>query len=116
LSQLADPSSQIKLGVLAVSPFGMLPLKIADSLLTLNEVSHGRAPVAVGAGAGNLTAMILDTPTKIVLAVREALAILLPACSDDLKKGYRGALFSVALPRIMDGLNMISPVVYGTAL
>ena len=64
LTQLAKESSQIKLGILAVSPFEMHPLKIANSVLTLNEISKGRAQVAVGAGEGNLTAMNLDTPNR----------------------------------------------------
>ena len=115
LSQLANQSSQIKLGVLAVSPFEMHPLKIANSLLTLNEVSHGRAQVAVGAGEGNLTAMNLDTPKKIVLAVREALEIIIKACSDDLKEGYSGEIFSVALPCDYGWAKHDKPVVYGTA-
>ena len=77
LTQLAKQSRKIKLGILAVSPFEMHPLKIANSLLTLNEISQGRAQIAVGAGEGNLTAMNLDTPKKIVLAVREALELSL---------------------------------------
>ena len=48
------------MGPLAVSPFEMHPLKIANSLLTLNELSSGRAEVAIGAGEGNLEAMDLD--------------------------------------------------------
>ncbi|GIS41294.1 MAG: hypothetical protein Ct9H90mP13_11400 [Pseudomonadota bacterium] len=35
LTQLANKTSQIKLGILAVSPFEMHPLKIANSVLTL---------------------------------------------------------------------------------
>ena len=93
----------------------MHPLKIANSLLTLNEVSQGRAQIAVGAGEGNLTAMNLKTPKKIVLAVREALEIIIKACSDDLKEGYIGEIFNVSLPCDYGWAKHEKPVVYGTA-
>ena len=115
LTQLANQSRKIKLGILAVSPFEMHPLKIANSLLTLNEISQGRAQIAVGAGEGNLTAMNLDTPKKIVLAVREALEIINKACCNDLKKGYEGEIFSVSLPCDYGWAKQKKPIVYGTA-
>ena len=115
LTQLANQSKKIKLGILAVSPFEMHPLKIANSLLTLNEISQGRAQIAVGAGEGNLTAMNLDTPKKIVLAVREALEIINKACCNDLKKGYEGEIFSVSLPCDYGWAKQKKPIVYGTA-
>ena len=115
LTQLANQSKKIKLGILAVSPFEMHPLKIANSLLTLNEISQGRAQIAVGAGEGNLTAMNLDTPKKIVLAVREALEIINKACCNDLKKGYEGEMFSVSLPCDYGWAKQKKPIVYGTA-
>ena len=115
LTQLANQSRKIKLGILAVSPFEMHPLKIANSLLTLNEISQGRAQIAVGAGEGNLTAMNLDTPKKLVLAVREALEIINKACCNDLKKGYEGEIFSVSLPCDYGWAKQKKPIVYGTA-
>ena len=115
LTQLAIQSRKFKLGILAVSPFEMHPLKIANSLLTLNEISQGRAQIAVGAGEGNLTAMNLDTPKKIVLAVREALEIINKACCNDLKKGYEGEIFSVSLPCDYGWAKQKKPIVYGTA-
>ncbi|GIS41295.1 MAG: hypothetical protein Ct9H90mP13_11410 [Pseudomonadota bacterium] len=42
--------------------------------------------------------MNLDTPKKIVLAVRESLEIIIRACSNDLKEGYDGEIFNVSLP------------------
>ena len=65
----------------------MHPLKIANGLLTLNEMCDGRATVAIGAGEGNLDAMDLKTPKKIVLAIREALEIVLAATDGRLKDG-----------------------------
>ena len=50
----AQKTSKILLGPLAVSPFEMHPLKMANSILTLNELADGRAIIAVGAGGGTL--------------------------------------------------------------
>jgi 5,10-methylenetetrahydromethanopterin reductase len=43
----AQQTSKILLGPLAVSPFEMHPLKMANALLTLNELSDGREFKAV---------------------------------------------------------------------
>ena len=64
LAPLAASTSKNLMGPLAVSPFEMHPLKIANSLLTLNEMSNGRAMIAMGAGEGNLEAMALKKPQK----------------------------------------------------
>ena len=65
LTQLANQSRKIKLGILAVSPFEMHPLKIANSLLTLNEISQGRAQIAVGAGEQVLQVCTLTGTTTV---------------------------------------------------
>ena len=62
LVPLAQSTKQLKFGPLAVSPLEMHPLKIANALLTLNEISDGRAQIALGAGEGNITAMGLKAP------------------------------------------------------
>ena len=46
----AQATSKIKLGVLAVSPYEMHPIKIANATLTLNEATAAGASVVVGAG------------------------------------------------------------------
>lgn len=57
LSKLACASQTIRMGPVAVSPFELHPLKIANSLLTLNELSHGRASLVVGGGGGTMIGM-----------------------------------------------------------
>lgn len=115
LARLAEASSRIRMGALAVSPFEMHPLKIANALLTLNEISRGRAMVAVGAGEGNLDAMDLQKPQKVVLAVREAIEIVRGAAHGQLRQGYRGEIYNVNLPCAYDWLTAPPPLVYGTA-
>lgn len=115
LVPLARATSRLRMGALAVSPFEMHPLKIANAVLTLNEISAGRAMVAVGAGEGNLDAMDLKKPEKVVLAIREAIEIVRAAARGGLKNGYRGEIFNVGLPCAYDWLQAPPPLVYGTA-
>ena len=116
LIPLAQSTSKLRMGPLAVSPFEMHPLKIANGLLTLNEMCGGRALVAVGAGEGNLDAMDLKKPKKIVLAVREALEIVLAAAHGGLREnGYQGEIFNVTYPCAYDWVKAESPAIYGTA-
>lgn len=115
LAKLAESTARIRMGALAVSPFEMHPLKIANALLTLNEISRGRAMVAVGAGEGNIDAMDLRKPKKVVLAVREAIDIVRRAGHGGLKQGYEGEIFNVKLPCAYDWLSAEPPMVYGTA-
>jgi 5,10-methylenetetrahydromethanopterin reductase len=116
LVPLAQATERLLMGALAVSPFEMHPLKIANALLTLNEMSNGRATVAIGAGEGNLDAMDLKKPAKIVLAVREALEIVLGAAHGRLTvDGYDGEIFNVNYPCAYDWLTAPAPAIYGTA-
>ena len=115
LAPLAEATSKLKFGPLAVSPLEMHPLKIANTLLTLNELSNGRAQIAVGAGEGNITAMGLKVPEKIVLAVRESIEIILAACKNQLQDLYHGEIFSVNFPCDYSWAKSSRPIVYGTA-
>jgi 5,10-methylenetetrahydromethanopterin reductase len=115
LVPLAQSTSRLLMGPLAVSPFEMHPLKIANGLLTLNEMCDGRAQVAIGAGEGNLDAMDLKKPKKIVLAIREAIEIVMAAASGNLAEGYEGEIFSVKYPCAYDWLKASPPKTYITA-
>jgi len=75
----------------------------------------GRAQIAIGAGEGNLDAMDLEKPKKIVLAIREALEIVLAAAHGHLKHGYDGEIFNVNLPCAYDWLTATPPKIYMTA-
>ena len=48
-SKVAGATQTIRLGVMAVSPFEVHPIKLAAALATLNEMSNGRASLVVGA-------------------------------------------------------------------
>jgi 5,10-methylenetetrahydromethanopterin reductase len=116
LVPVAQATKRLRMGALAVSPFEMHPLKIANALLSLNELSGGRAMAAIGAGEGNLDAMALPKPEKIVVAVREAIEIVMGAGQKKLAKdGYKGEVFNVTYPCAYDWLKAPPPFVYGTA-
>lgn len=88
---LATHTQRLRMGPTALSPFELHPAKMANLLLTLNEISGGRAHIAVGGGGGTLEAMGIR-PTRMVRAVRECVQMLRQACSG--KAGpYEGEVF-----------------------
>jgi len=94
-------TSKIRLGILAVSPYEMQPLKIANSLLTLNELSNGRTVVAIGGGGSVMGASgIPQNPTalRMVRGVREAVEITKSIVSGEASRGYPGEVFKVSRP------------------
>ena len=75
LVPLAQASKNILIGVVIVSPYEMHPLKIANSVATLNEYCDGRAIVTVGAGGEWPGVMKVDYGKRITGA-REAIEII----------------------------------------
>jgi 5,10-methylenetetrahydromethanopterin reductase len=74
-ADLASRSTRIRIGVMALSPFEMHPFRIGTSLLTLNEMSRGRAEIAVGAGHDVAEGLGLEI-SRPVAHLRECLEIL----------------------------------------
>ncbi|MEC9376315.1 MAG: LLM class flavin-dependent oxidoreductase [Pseudomonadota bacterium] len=95
---LANTSSKILMGPVAVSPFEIHPVKIANQLLTLNEQSKGRARVVIG-GGGAIIAMGLKPGRRammprMVRAVRETIDIVRGAARDK-PLSYDGDLYAI---------------------
>ncbi|MCC7258272.1 MAG: LLM class flavin-dependent oxidoreductase [Gammaproteobacteria bacterium] len=90
---LARATHRIRMGPIAVSPFELHPLKMATSLLTLNEVAGGRAQIVVGAGGGTAQAIGVK-PVRVVRAVRECVEILKAAAAGKPVR-YAGEVFKV---------------------
>jgi 5,10-methylenetetrahydromethanopterin reductase len=110
---LAGQTRQLRLGPTAVSPYEVHPARMANLLLTLNELSGGRAQIVVGGGGGTMEAMGIK-PQRMVRAVRECVEILRLAASG--KPGtYKGEVYRMAwldaswakapLPAIYVGAN-----------
>lgn len=74
-TKAAEVTSRIRLGVMAISPFEIHPLKMSIALQTLNEMSNGRASIIVG-GAGAIQANAKLDLSRRVRAVRECIEIL----------------------------------------
>jgi alkanesulfonate monooxygenase SsuD/methylene tetrahydromethanopterin reductase-like flavin-dependent oxidoreductase (luciferase family) len=111
-AELARTSDTIRMGPIAVSPYELHPLRMATSLLTLNEASGGRAQIVVGGGGGTMTAMGLQ-PRRRVRAVRECLEILKQGCTGE-PINYEGELFTVRNYR-PSWVQSPPPVIYAGA-
>ena len=127
----AMATSKIILGPLAVSPWEMHPLKMANAILTVNEIAGGRAMLAVGGGGGVLGAIGWKTsndatmwpyrdsikgtrfPDRRVRAIRECLEILIHARSGKMTPGYDGGVFQIPRPFAMQWAKADGPLLYG---
>ncbi len=114
LAALAQQQRHLRLGAVPISPYEMHPVKIADSLLTLNELCDGRAAVTIG-GLGHSVMRVTGlTPVRRVRAVRECVEILHAAASGE-PVNYQGEIYSLTnyqadwakarSPRIYVGAN-----------
>ena len=93
LSLLADQSSKILMGPMAITAAELHPLKMANLLFSLNELSHGRAMIMVGGGGAVLQSIGKDR-TRMVRHARECLEIL-KATSPDKMLNYKGEIYTV---------------------
>jgi 5,10-methylenetetrahydromethanopterin reductase len=94
MALLAQSTSRIRLGPIAVNPFDTHPVKIASALLTLNEMAAGRARIVIGGGGEVLQALDIQ-PARRVRAVRECVEIIRAAASGE-RISYAGDLFRVS--------------------
>ena len=130
LVPVAQATSRILVGPLAVSPWEMHPLKIANSILTLNEIADGRAMLAISGGGGVLGAygwkISKDAPMwpfksekgdrypeRRVRGVRECLEVIDLARSGEMTYSYDGQMFQVTRPFQMEYAGSKGPLIYG---
>ncbi len=116
LVPVALATKRLLLAPLAISPIEMHPLKIANSILTLNELSAGRALISIGAGEGITDAVAAVKPKRIVRAVCEALEIVQGAAANTLTTGYEGEIFKVVFPCNHTWASAPGPRVYAAAM
>jgi len=98
-SALARESSTIRMGPIAISPFELHPVKMANLLFALNEMSHGRANLIVGGGGGASIAMNLKSHRRtmyprMVKGVEECVEFL-KQVSPDKVLNFEGEVFQV---------------------
>jgi alkanesulfonate monooxygenase SsuD/methylene tetrahydromethanopterin reductase-like flavin-dependent oxidoreductase (luciferase family) len=87
-------SSKILMGPMAISPFELHPVKMGASLLSLNELSNGRAAIVVG-GGGGVAENIGKLKKTIIKPMRECIEIL-NMMADGTAGEYKGEYFPVA--------------------
>lgn len=93
LSLLADRSSKIRAGPMAVSPSELHPLKMANLLFSLNELSNGRAMLMLSGGGGVMRSIGMQRD-RMIRRTRECLEILKGA-SPDKMMNYKGEIYQV---------------------
>lgn len=114
LSVLARSTSRLLLGPVAVNPFDMHPVRIASSLMTLNELAGGRARIVIGGGGEALEAIGIK-PLRRVRAVAECVEIIMAAASGE-TVDYVGELFQVHNLRFGWLQNAPPPVFVGASM
>jgi hypothetical protein len=131
LAPAAQATSKILLGPLAVSPWEMHPLKITNSLLTLNEMTNGRAMIAISGGGGVFGACGwkiskdaaswpfkdeetgAKVPERRVRGVQEAIELINESRTGKLVFSFDGEMFQVSRPFQMAYAKSDGPLVYG---
>ena len=102
----ARATRKIRLGVLAVSPYEMHPIRIANAIVSVNELSGGRAIIGIGGGGavaqaigdGSGSTSLNFGKMRIVRSVREAAEIVYRIASGKPNLGYKGEIFQVVRP------------------
>lgn len=91
---LTRRTERVRLGTLPVSPYEIHPLRMADTLLTFNELCNGRASILIG-GLGHSTTRVTGLqPVRRVDSVRDCVSIL-KGISPDSSLEYRGSIYSL---------------------
>jgi alkanesulfonate monooxygenase SsuD/methylene tetrahydromethanopterin reductase-like flavin-dependent oxidoreductase (luciferase family) len=94
MASLAQSTSRVRLGTMPVSPYEVHPLRIADTLLTANEASNGRAAILIG-GLGHSTTRVTGLqPVRRLPAVRDCVSIL-KGISPDAPLNYSGEIYQL---------------------
>jgi hypothetical protein len=129
LAPATQATSKILLGPLAVSPWEMHPLKMANAILTLNEMCDGRAMIGISGGGGLLGALgwnasagngwpkthptrKISQPDRRVRAVRECIEVLLQGRSQKFAMNYPGEVFEIKRPWGMHWAKSEGPLIY----
>ena len=94
LAGLARSTTRVRLGTMPVSPYEVHPLRIADSLLTFNELTDGRAVILIG-GLGHSTTRVTGLqPVRRLDSVRDCVSIL-KGISPEAPLNYTGECYQL---------------------
>jgi 5,10-methylenetetrahydromethanopterin reductase len=110
---LAMQTERLRMGPIAVSGYELHPIKIAQSLLTLNAIANGRAQIVIGGGGGTLQ-NFGQKPVRMVRALRESLELVNYAL--EARTGaYRGEIFKAGWIDTRWAKGQPRPMVYAGA-
>jgi 5,10-methylenetetrahydromethanopterin reductase len=109
LSVLAQSTTRLNLGPVAVNPYDMHPVRIASALLTLNELADGRARIVIGGGGEALDSLGIK-PQRRVRVVAECVEIIKAAASGQ-PVSHVGEIFQVSNLRL-NWLQADPPPIY----
>jgi 5,10-methylenetetrahydromethanopterin reductase len=90
----ARATNKIKMGPVAVSPYELHPLKMGNALLTLNEISNGRAQIGISAGDGGTASAMGLKAERRLRAVRECVEIIDAMATGEMVR-YFGEMYEV---------------------
>jgi 5,10-methylenetetrahydromethanopterin reductase len=102
LACLAFVTSRIKVAVGAINPFTRHPVLIAETIATIDELSHGRTVLAIGAGVKPLVEQMCIEYRKPLTAVRESVEVIRRLLKGETLT-YRGS--SICLKDVKLGVN-----------
>jgi alkanesulfonate monooxygenase SsuD/methylene tetrahydromethanopterin reductase-like flavin-dependent oxidoreductase (luciferase family) len=91
LALAAEQTTDIRMGPLAVSPYELHPLKMANALHSLNELSNGRGMICVGGGGGVIQALGMKRD-HMIGHIKECLEIL-NGVTTDTPLHYKGKYY-----------------------
>jgi 5,10-methylenetetrahydromethanopterin reductase len=107
-------TSRLRLGTLPTSPWEVHPLRIADQLLTLNELSGGRATILIGGLGHSVTRVTGLEPARRVTAVRDTVRIL-KGLRPDAMLNHEGDLYTLRNYQAEWATTQPAPRVYAGA-
>jgi 5,10-methylenetetrahydromethanopterin reductase len=92
LNYLSTHTSRLKLGPCVTDPYARHPALTASAIATLDEISGGRAMLAIGAGISGFAELGIDRK-KPARAIREAIEIIRPLLRGE-EVDYHGEVVS----------------------
>ncbi len=110
LAALAANKPAMRIGAVPLSPYETHPLKMAEGLLTLNEMSGGKMSATVGGMGHSVMRVTGMKPARRVSAVRDCVEIIRAAASGDFCN-YEGKVYSL-LNYQADWLRQQPPFIY----
>lgn len=94
LAALAATRPGIRIGAVPLSPYEMHPLKMAESLLTLNDMSGGQVSATIGGMGHSVMRVTGLKPERRVSAVRDCVQII-RAVASGVMSNYAGKVYSL---------------------